>query len=304
EDQQGGSQEYASDEGYQGAQDEEGGQEAGEGQGAQEGGYTQATLGDLGFDGSAGTGPSADNPDVEDANADIYGDDNSGGNAYSGDGDASNTSDNPGNSGYSNPAPARGIATAPLMENLGTAGPDALRGDDLSTSSEQFEMSTEDVWGEGTFTEEAAGESGYQMAGSMHAHESGGEGSSGEEGNSSSREAGSTATAEQEGSDIPRIDYDLQTGGLISSGRAGWATSSELSEANGGGGAGETGGAGEAGAPEFGSGGGTDASDSEPDFTMGEPTIPFRNDNPGSNLEVDNEPPHPGDTSTTDRDRS
>jgi hypothetical protein len=37
---------------------------------------------------------------------------------------------------------------------------------------------------------------------------------------------------------------------------------------------------------------------------MGEPTIPFRNDNPGSNLEVDNEPPHPGDTSTTDRDRS
>ncbi|HEY0069380.1 MAG TPA: hypothetical protein VGE04_05370, partial [Chloroflexia bacterium] len=118
---------------------------------------------------------------------------------------------------------------------------------------------------------------------------------------------GATGTAEQGDGDIERVDYDLQTGGLISSGRAGWAANTgELSDAKMGGEAGE---AGEAGAPEFGSGDGTESqggyggsdSDGEPDLTRGQQTIPFSNDNPGDNLDVDNEPPHPGDTSTTDR---
>jgi hypothetical protein len=146
----------------------------------------------------------------------------------------------------------------------------------------------------------------------MHAHESGtGEGeSAGDNGDNygASGEAGSTGTVEQGDGDITRIDYDQQTGGLISSGRAGWANTSELSEASM---SGETGGA---GAPEFGSGGETEDgygtsdasgdSGSQPDFSSGQQTIPFRNDLPGENLEVDNEPPHPGDTSTTNRSES
>lgn len=56
-----------------------------------------------------------------------------------------------------------------------------------------------------------------------------------------------------------------------------------------------TGSAGEAGAPEFGGSSATQAS-----FNMGEPTIPFNSssNNPEADNDVDNEPPHPGDTRT------
>ncbi|MDQ3927563.1 MAG: hypothetical protein M3328_00290, partial [Chloroflexota bacterium] len=179
------------------------------------------------------------------------------------------------------------------------------RGDDFSTGSAS-EMSTEDVSGEGTFTEQAAGESGYQMSGSMTSYESGsGENQAGDGGYGNAGGSEATDTMEQGDGDITRIDYDQQTGGLISSGRAGWANTSELSEGS------MSGEAGGAGAPEFGSGdeteGGYGTSDasgdggSQPDFSSGQQTIPFRNDYPGENSDTDNEPPHPGDTSTTDR---
>jgi hypothetical protein len=197
------------------------------------------------------------------------------------------------------------------MENLGTASVDALRGDDLAASSDQFDMSTEDVWGEGSYTEEAAAESGYQMSGSYRSHEGGDTESAGADANYSPSGGEEAAdTMEQGDGDITRIDYDSQTEGLISSGRAGWANTGELSEEN------MNGDADMAGAPEFGSGGGTESGegygtsdaqgDAGPgqDFISGQQTIPFRTDYPGENLEVENEPPHPGDTSTTDRDRS
>jgi hypothetical protein len=194
------------------------------------------------------------------------------------------------------------------MENLGTAGVNSLRGDDFSTAG-QLDISPEDVSGEGTFTDQAAGESGYQLSGSMTSYETGSGGSGGGAGDGDDYGAAggtdATDTMEQGDGDITRVDYDQQTEGLISSGRAGWANTSELSEAN------MSGEAGGAGAPEFGSGsetgggygtsGATDNSGSQPDISSGQQTIPFRNDFPGENLETDNEPPHPGDTSTTNR---
>lgn len=160
-----------------------------------------------------------------------------------------------------------GAGSAGGMDNLGDASLDALRSDDLSTSSRQDAVGAEDMSGGNDFIEQAAEHSGFQLEGTMHSH------------------AENDANASDTSNSTPT---STATGPLYNA-----------DESAGASGAGDKGDAGGAGAPEF--GGGEDSAASfgtgGADLTMGEPTIPFRGDTLTNN-DVDNESPRPGDERT------